>query len=171
MVKYPPKKVFILENGTYTEITYKELCRREDIDASYRDKYYLPLYGMLMEVSKNVYSAFYKERRRQKYIDERARKNGDLSYDALSSVELNGSNILKDCSMDVVEKVEENILLDQLSYVLSLLSEEERLLLYALFYNGESERDIAGRYGISQVAVHKRKHRIFAKIKKLLEIS
>lgn len=68
MVKYPPNKVFILENGTYTEIIYKELCRREQIDASYLDKSYLPLYGMLMEVPENVYIAFYKERRWVKRI-------------------------------------------------------------------------------------------------------
>lgn len=168
-MKYPPKKVFILENGTYTEITYKELCRREGIDASYRDKYYLPMYGMLMEVPENVYSAFYRERRRQKYIDERAKKNGDVSYDALSFAEFKGSDIFADTSADVAEQAMENILLEQLCHALSLLSEDEQLLLNALFYEDASERDIARRFGISQVAVHKRKHRIFAKLKKFIE--
>lgn len=32
--KYAPRKVFILENGEYVEITYEELCHREDNNPS-----------------------------------------------------------------------------------------------------------------------------------------
>ena len=169
-MKYAPKTVFILENGTYAEITYEELCRREETDATYADKLFLPLHGMLMEVPENVYSAFYKEQRRQKYIDERSAENGDVSYDALSNDEFNGEDILVDEKQDIAEQVVENILLEQLRQAMSLLSEDEQQLLNALFYDGISERDIAKRYGISQVAVHKKKHRIFAKLKKFLGI-
>lgn len=68
MKKYAPKKVFIWDNGKYIEITYAELCRREEIDPSYKDKLFLPLYGMLMEVSKSTYLEFYRLQRRQKCI-------------------------------------------------------------------------------------------------------
>lgn len=47
MVKYAPKKVFILENGNYKEITYSELKQLEQADKSYMDKFFLPLHGML----------------------------------------------------------------------------------------------------------------------------
>lgn len=47
---YAPRKVFILENGGYTELSYEEFCRRRKTDPSYGDKLFLPLYGMIMEV-------------------------------------------------------------------------------------------------------------------------
>ena len=51
MKKYAPRKVFILENGEYVEISYEELCRREENDPSYKDKLFLPLYGMIKETN------------------------------------------------------------------------------------------------------------------------
>ena len=51
MKKYAPRKVFILENGEYVEISYEELCRREQNDPSYKDKLFLPLYGMIKETN------------------------------------------------------------------------------------------------------------------------
>ena len=57
-MKYAPKKVFILENNEYVEITYEELCHREATDKSYEDKLFLPLHGMLMEVTEDVYADF-----------------------------------------------------------------------------------------------------------------
>lgn len=39
-MKYAPKKVFVLENGQYAEITFEELQRREKEDKGYKDKYF-----------------------------------------------------------------------------------------------------------------------------------
>ncbi|MFR1982734.1 MAG: hypothetical protein ACLS4Z_02630 [Christensenellaceae bacterium] len=69
-MKYAPKKVFILENGKYKEITYSELQELEQSGKSYAEKFFLPLYGMLMEVTAETYKWYYKDKRRQKYIDE-----------------------------------------------------------------------------------------------------
>ncbi len=38
-MKYAPKKVFILENGKYKEITYSELQELEQSDKSYAEKF------------------------------------------------------------------------------------------------------------------------------------
>ena len=46
-MKYAPKKVFILENGLYKEITYSELKQLKQADKSYMDKFFLSLHGML----------------------------------------------------------------------------------------------------------------------------
>ena len=62
-MKYAPKKVFILENGKYKEITYSELQELEQSDKSYAEKFFLPLYGMLMEVTAETYKAYYKDKR------------------------------------------------------------------------------------------------------------
>lgn len=49
---------------------------------------------MIMEVSEKEYIGFYRNKRRQKYLDEQRRDNGDVSYDALNSDEINGEEIL-----------------------------------------------------------------------------
>ena len=54
-MKKQPKAVYIIENGGYTELTYEEFRRREQICPLYADKLFLPLYGRLMEVSKEDY--------------------------------------------------------------------------------------------------------------------
>lgn len=100
-MKYAPKKVFILENGNYKEITYNELRQLEQTDKSYMDKFFLPLHGMLMEVTKQTYREYYQDKRRQKYIDERSKLNGDVSYNALDTDETLGEDILADRRTDV----------------------------------------------------------------------
>ena len=95
-MKKQPKAVYIIENGGYTELTYEEFRRREQICPLYADKLFLPLYGRLMEVSKEDYTEFYRAKRRQKYLDERSADNGDFSYDMLTPDEFSGEDILID---------------------------------------------------------------------------
>lgn len=93
-MKKEPKAVYIIENGGYTELTYEEFRRREQICPLYADKLFLPLYGSLMEVSKEDYEEYYRQRNRQIYIDRRASRNGDVSYNALTTDEFNGEDII-----------------------------------------------------------------------------
>lgn len=65
-MKYAPKKVFILDNGSYMELSYEEFCSLKENDVSYADKFFIPLHGMLMEVTEEIYRDFYKSQRRQK---------------------------------------------------------------------------------------------------------
>lgn len=169
-MKYAPSKVFILENGSYVEISYKELCQRTTQDKSYEDKLFLPLHGMLMEVAEDEYRTFYKNVRRQKYLQELSTANGDFSYDMLTTDDFNGQDILVDEEQDVEETVVKNIMLDKLEDCLSLLSTEEKKLIQMIFFDELTEREIAAKQGISQVAVHKRKQRVLNKLKKFLEI-
>ncbi len=167
--KYAKSKCFVFSPEGYEEITYSELCRRRDTDPTYQDKKFIPLHGMLMEVSEADYAAFYKGKRRQKYLDERSEENGDISVDMLTTEEFNGADILVDTSEPVDELVVRSIMMDKLQDCLSLLSQEERELIHDSFYTELTERDIAAKLGISQAAVNKRKKRILEKIKKYLE--
>ena len=165
-MKKQPKAVYIIENGKYTELTYEEFRRREQICPLYADKLFLPLYGRLMEVSKKDYEEFYRARRRQKYIDERSAENGDFSYDMLTTDDFNGEDILIDTSQDIGDAVIHKIMLDKLSCSIILLSDDEQKLIREIFYEGSSERKLAEKYGVSQVAIHKRKVKILEKLKK-----
>lgn len=169
-MKYEPQKVFILENGRYIEISYQELCHRTEADKTFEDKLFLPLHGMLMEVAEEEYKTFYKNVRRQKYLKELSAANGDFSCDILTTADFNGQDILIDREQDVEEIVEKNLMLDKLNNCLSLLSDEEKELIQMIFFEELTEREIAKKQGVSQVAVHKRKQRILNKLKKDLQI-
>lgn len=169
-MKYTPRKVFILENGEYIEISYEELCRlTEDNNSPYADKLFLPLHGMLMEVTEDAYKDFYRDKRRQKYLNERSEVNEDFSYDMLTTDEFNGEDILIDDSDDIAVQVEHKMMLDKLRSLFPLLSEEEQKLLNALYFKGMSERDWSKVSKIPQKTINDRKRRILAKLKKLLE--
>ncbi len=132
-MKYAPKKVFILENGLYKEITYSELKQLEQADKSYMDKFFLPLYGMLMEVTEETYKEYYRDKRRQKYIDERSKLNGDVSYNALDTDETLGEDILADRRTDVEMQVINQMTVEQLRKAFLLLSPDERELITAIY--------------------------------------
>lgn len=168
-MKYAPKKVFVLENGNYKEITYNELKTLEQADKDYANKYFLPLHGMLMEVTEEEYKAYYKEKRRQKYIDERSCKNGDFSYDSLDSSGMLGESVLVDIETNVEEQVINKMTVAELRKAMLLLSPDERELIKILFIDGVTERKTAENYDVSQVAIHKRKNKILAKLKEFLE--
>lgn len=168
-MKNAPKKVFILDNGIYTELSYEEFCSLQENDVSYADKLFIPLHGMLMEVTEETYRDFYKSQRRQKYIDERSVENGDFSYDMLTTDDFNGEDILIDTSQEIDEAVIHKIMLDKLHDSLVLLSEDEQKLINALFFRDLSEREWSAETGIPQKTINDRKHRILIKLKKLLE--
>ena len=168
-MKYAPKKVFILENGKYKEITYSELQKLEQSDKSYAEKFFLPLYGMLMEVTAETYKAYYKDKRRQKYIDERSLLNGDVSYDALDTDETLGAEVFADTKTDVEAAVINKMTVAELRKAFLLLSPDERELITAIYIQNLTEREYAKQKGVYHNAVHKRKLRILEKLKKFLD--
>lgn len=164
-MKYAPRKMFILENGTYLELSYAQFHQQKD---TYQGRRFLPLHGMLMEVSEDAYRAFYREQRRQKYLNERSKDNGDFSYDMLTTDEFNGEDILVDAVSDTSGQAEKNILLDKLKKVLYELPDNERQLIDALFTQGLSEREWSAQSGIPQKTINDRKNRLLTKLRKLL---
>ena len=168
-VKYAPKKVFILENGKYKEITYSELQKLEQSDKSYAEKFFLPLYGMLMEVTAETYKAYYKDKRRQKYIDERSLLNGDVSYDALDTDETLGAEVFADKKTDVEAAVINKMTVAELRKAFLLLSPDEKKLLIEHFFNEKSQVELSKQYGVNQSSISRKINRIIAKLKKFLE--
>ena len=168
-MKYASKKVFILENGSYRELSYDEFCILKEADATYADKFFIPLHGMLMEVTAEVYREFYKSQRRQKYINERSAINGNFSYDMLTTDDFNGEEILIDNSEDIATEVVHKIMLDKLRNSILLLPDDDQNLIREIFFEELSERTLAEKYSVSQVAIHKRKVKILDKLKKIIE--
>lgn len=70
---------------------------------------------------------------------------------------------------DVDEVVVKKMMLDKLRRCLDALSKAEMELITALFFDELTERQYSEKTGIPQKTVNDRRHRILAKLKKLLE--
>ena len=53
-MKLKPKKVFVLQDGKYIELSCQDF---QKVDV--KERMFLSLYGILLEVSKEVYKDFY----------------------------------------------------------------------------------------------------------------
>lgn len=168
-MKYAPRKVFILENGNYIELTYAEFELRKEINPSYGSKWFIPVQGYLVETDRAHYSAFYRDKERQKYLRKLDEDIGLLSIEAFDTETDNGIDYIADTSEDVAEAVAHTDLLDRLHKALQLLDADDRDLIFLHFYRNIPQTEIADRLGISQQAVSKRIRKICEKIKKLIE--
>lgn len=168
-MKYAPKKVFILEDGAYIELTNEKFERRKGNDPTFADRYFIPVQGFLMEVSKEHYQDFYRAKEREAYLKKLDAKYGLLSIDAFDTDDDNGTDYISNDTEDVAETVSHLLLVEKLRSVIPMLPEKEQKLIQALFFQGMTEREYAKVCGVSQVAIHKRKNRIMAKLKIFLE--
>lgn len=152
--KYAKAKCFILSPEGYQEISYLELCRRRDMEPDYQNRKFIPLHGMLMEVTPEQYAEFYRIQNRQRYMDRRSADNGDISVDMLTTDEFNGADILVDPGESIDELVIRKMQTDKLIDCLSLLEQAEQLLIRDLFYNGLTERDAAQKKDLTLGTKH-----------------
>lgn len=119
-----------------------------------------------IEVSKEVYRAYYECREREKYLDKLHIKHAE-SLEALQehgfSLECNSSLISKESAED---KAIRKIMVDEVKNKFVLLSHDEILVMQELFLNGLSERELARKLNVSQQLIHHRKNFAIKKIKK-----
>lgn len=170
MKKFTPKKVFILQNGGYKEITPDEHSHRRENDEEYKLKKFIGVHSMIMEVGEKEYYDFYREKRKQKYIAECSKRRGDVSYDALTTDEFNGENVVVDCGEEVVNTVEFNLMTDRLYKAITELSAEEQKLIKEHFFYNIPQTELARMYGVNQSNISRRIAKILIKIKKLMKI-
>ena len=166
-MKYTPEKVFIKENDNYIEISYQAFC--EGQNNVFKDRFFISLHNMLMEVDEAYYTEFYREQRREKYLRERAIEKGDIYYDSLDTEEFNGEDILVDPDEDVAQQVTDKLMAEHVRYVVSLLPDDERLLIHRHYFENIPETELAKIYGVSQQAISKKIVKIRAKLKNLIE--
>lgn len=169
-MKYNPKKVFILDDGKYIEITYQDFCNRRELDLSYDNKHFIPVQGMLMEVSSQAYKDFYRDKERYRYIKKLDIENGLLSFDEFDSEGDNGSDFISVNTDDLSEIVSNSIMLDKLRLCISKLKTEEQELIYQHYFDEISEVKLGEMYGVSQQAISKKLKKIRFKIKNLMKI-
>jgi len=158
-VKYAPRKVYIKESGGYVELSYTDFCRRREANQTYLDKLFIPIQGCLLEVVREEYADFYRDKERWRYLKKLDAKNGLLSLEGFTDDEGNALDFVVDETIDIAEIVTNALMVDRLNAALSFLSESERELIQALFFDGLSERAYAGKKGVSQTTIGRRKNK------------
>ncbi len=163
---YEPKKVFVLKNKKYFEISYAEYC--EKAQTEFKNKFFIPLHGSLMEVIKEVHDEFKKNNRHERYVQIRSLKR-ELYYQSLDMDYFSGEEILPNPDEDVCDKVIDKIMAEQIKEIISKLPLEEQELMDALFFKGYSEREWSRISDVPQKTINDRKHKILEKIKNFLK--
>ena len=168
-MKYAPRKVYIKESGRYVELSYRDFCCRRQANQSYLDKLFIPIQGCLLEVAREQYTDFYRDKERWRYLQKLDTKNSLLSLDGFMADEGNALDFIAYESADVEKTVIHAVMLDRLKTALPLLSDSEQALIQAIFFDGLTEREVGFRLGMTQSVINKRKAKILAKLRKIIE--
>lgn len=166
-MKSTPRKVYILEDGSYAELSYEDFCHRKKTDGTYSDKLFIPVQHCLIETDREHYIEFYRDKERWRYLRKLDAAHSLLSAEALESDD--SVDFIADEAVDVAGAVVHKMMLDKLRSALALLSKDEQELVDAIYFRKLSEREWARISGIPQKTINDRKQRILAKLKKLLE--
>lgn len=129
-------------------------------------KVYIKESGGYVELS---YTDFYQDKERWRYLQKLDPKNSLLSLDGFGDDEDNALDFIADEAVDIAETVVNAMMVDRLKDPLPLLSESEQALIKAIFFDGFSEREVGLRLGLTQSVVNKRKAKILAKLRRMLE--
>ena len=133
-------------------------------------KYYIHVPEASVEVTEEVYRAYYQEDRYGCTVEEKDRRNGLTSYDELDTSELTGQEMIPDREATSVEDAAvDRVMRDRLHRCLSLLPDSNRQLISALYFDGLSERKLSAKTGVHHMTIHSRKAAILRTLKKMLE--
>lgn len=131
-----------------------------------KENYVIRVEGNVVEVSPEVYYAYFHMERQERGQEEKKQRNSVVSYDALDSDETVGLETMPDL---ISPRLDDLMILRELRHKLrcaiEVLPAGERELIQAIYFEGLSERDYARRKGISQTGVNKRRKKILSKMK------
>lgn len=138
--------------------------------------------GQFIEVSEEVYQVYMQGDRKMRYFEtdlktERTMLAEDGTVqriipsreDSLDRLMDDNARQFSDASESVEDAVLRKMAEDELHRALEKLTDEEYALVYALFFEGKTERAYAKELGVAQVTVHKKKQRILKKLKEILK--
>ena len=134
-----------------------------------KEKYMIKIEGNLIEVSPDVYYAYFRMERQERGQEEKKQRNAVVSYDALDTEETTGAEAMPDL---IVPSPEQQIITEEIYDILhravDALPRAERELTKAIFFDGLTEQQYAKASGLSQQGVSYRLGKILSKLKLLL---
>ena len=133
-------------------------------------KKYIYMRGEFVEVTEEVYLCYYQMARRERTLTEKDARNKLSSYDAWNTGTLCGADMIKDTAAPPEEQVINKIMTQKLHACLAELTEKERDLIRALFFEGKSVTQLAEDLKIPRRTLGYRRDCALKKLKRLMEI-
>lgn len=134
-----------------------------------RDTYYICIANDLLEVDEAVYLAYYQMGRRERYLEERDRAHGVVSYDALD-FETN-AGMEQDPSLSG-RCIERQLIRKEVCRILHQaikeLSPVDSAMIYAIYFEGLSMTQYAKQIGRSEAGISHRHRKTLRKLKDIL---
>ena len=128
--------------------------------------------GREVEVSADVYRAYAKADRRDRYVEEQYDKGTlvSLEYLAENNVPLDriSAEIVSDAEDEMLRRYDQEQLRAILLPVLNALKEQDRALVQALYFDEISEREYAKRLGIRQSTLQNRRNKVLREIRRTI---
>lgn len=135
-----------------------------------KKEYRIKVQGQLAPVSEEVYLTYHRMKRRETYLEERDTTSGVFYYSALDTEGTNGEDVIPDLvSPRVEDLIMDKLIAEKLHQCLSQLTSKEQELIFLLFFQNKSERQVSDETGIPYMTIHDRKVKILRTLKKLLE--
>ena len=133
-------------------------------------KYRIRVDGILVDVSKEVYRAYYSIERHTRTLDEKDIRNGKVLYSDLDTDELLGEDMIPDMTSERVEdSAIYSILREKLHQYLGMLPPQDMELIQALYFECMTEREYAQQIGIAQKGVNKRRQKVLDKLRTMMK--
>ena len=130
-----------------------------------RQRYVLRVNETLIEVTRDVYLAWYQSRRKERYQLEKMQKNGVCGIEKVGETSYNSYlHILS--PEEIVIRVSE---IQELQEALKYLSEEEMELIRLLFFEEYTVKKTAQYFGCCTKTIRNRKSKVLQKLKDRLE--
>jgi len=150
---------YLLESGQHVVISYAELRARQQVDAAFRRRRFWKVDDALIEVSEDKYKQLRRDSRHRAYL-----------YTFEHGAEV--TSFSDEQSTPLPERFEDGVL-DKLLretalQALSSLCPEDEALIRGIYLEGNTEREMAERLGITCGAVNKRKAKILHQLRELL---
>jgi len=136
-----------------------------------KEKYLIKIQGELIEVSEDVYYAYFRMERQERWQEEKKLEHTVLSYDALDNGETVGAEVIPDLTSPSMEELAiARDLHDRLHHAVAALPKAERELINAIYFEGLTEKDYAVKTGMSQTGISYRRRKILSKLKMFFDI-
>ena len=134
-------------------------------------KYFFRLHGKEIEVSEDVYYAYYRMERQERWQEEKKQEHDVVSYDAMDNGETVGAEAIRDLEAPSMEELAiARELSERLRHIVADLPKAERELIQAIYFEDIPVSDYAKRIGLTHRGVNKQRKKILSKLKMLLDI-
>ena len=134
-----------------------------------KEKYMIKIEGKLIEVTQDVYCAYFRMERQERGQEEKKQRHAMVSYDALDTEETTGAEAMPDL---ITPSQEQQIIAQEsrgtLHRAIDALPQSERELIKAIFFEGLTEQQYAEASGTSQQGVSYKLRKTLSKLKKFL---